>query len=160
MSPLVLMMAGLATAALAAYVAYRRGHARRMKNASPMLRSIPEALERARRTRRRVLVAWVAPGDEASETLLATLAGNDGLEPVLRRDFELVRIDAAPEDKPVMDHLAAKYGVAKLVVPTLLALDAEGKRVGALEGAAVRSGSPVESRAKIQTFAESTRPGG
>ncbi|HZV03318.1 MAG TPA: hypothetical protein VFF73_41825 [Planctomycetota bacterium] len=142
---------GVAAAGLVAYVAHLVGDSKRRKKGRPMLRSIPEALAKAHRGRRRVLVAFVRPGEKPSDELLAVFDGPD-LPSRLLAHFELVRIDAGRDDEDVVQHLAAKYGVAKLGFPSLLALSGEGEKLATLEGEL--------SLEKVLGLLESSRPGG
>lgn len=151
----VMLVGGVAAAGLVAYVAYRVGDARRRRTAGgrPTLRSIPEGLTRAKRARRRVLVAFVDPSEEPSKLLLEHIIRAPELDEALRH-FELVRIDASAEDRQVVGHLAAKYGLASLSVPSLLALESgKGEKVGALEGS---NATPD----KVGAFVAMVRPGG
>jgi hypothetical protein len=138
-------LGGLAAAGLVAYVAHLVGDRRRAKPGKAFLSSIPEGLARAKRGRRRLLVAFVAPGEAASTALLDQLA-------VSPRHFEIVKIDAPADGLEVVAHLAAKYGLPKLALPTLLVLDGAGEKIDALEGADVA--------AKLAPFIESVKPGG
>jgi hypothetical protein len=154
MNPITVLAIGIAVAGLVAYVAHLVGNARRMKG-TPLVRSIPEGIERARRGRRRILVAWVAPGDKDSDRLLEAMTTGE-LEQELRLGFELVRIDAPEADREVIQVLATKYGLEKLVVPSLLALDNEGKKIGALQGKdAFGDGASLND--KVRQFAEQAR---
>ncbi len=154
MNPLIVLAIGIALAGLVAYVAHLVGNARRMKG-SPLLRSIPEGIERARRGRRRILVAWVAPGDKDSDRLLEALTGE--LERELRVGFELVRIDAPDGDREVIQVLATKYGLEKLAVPSLLALDIAGKKIGALQGKDAFGDGAGSVGESVRRFAEQAR---
>jgi hypothetical protein len=160
MSPLgALIGGGLVTAGLVAYVAYQVGNSRRMGGVRPMLRSIPEALDRAKRSRRNVLVIFVQPEEASSDALLAAIQGAGGLEAELRRGFELVRIDSPEEDREVTDHLAAKYGIPRLEVPTVLALDAKSEKLGTLEGKD-KIGTGEKALEALRSFVVLVRPGG
>jgi len=150
----LIALGGVAAAGLVAYVAYLVGDKRRRRGRAgrATLSSIPEAIVRAKRGRRRVLVAFVDPADPPSQALAEHVLGATELAGALRH-FELVKIDAPADDRQVVSHLAGKYGLPKLVVPTLLALDIEGQKVSALEGSEAVP-------ARVGEFLAMVRPGG
>ncbi|MEZ0230619.1 MAG: hypothetical protein ACAI25_18505 [Planctomycetota bacterium] len=149
--PLV-VIGGLIIAGLVAYVAYLVGDKRRRKGGAgrPMLRSIQEGITRAKRGRRRVLVAFVEREHAGSKALFDHLALAPELDATLR-GIEIVKVEVLADDREVAAALARKYGLPSLAVPTLLALDEKGQKVGALEGAAAEP-------TKVEDFVKSIRP--
>jgi hypothetical protein len=154
-SPIYLaLFGGLSAAGLTVALAVRHANAKARKG-RPIGRSIPEAVERARRSKRRALVAFVTPGEAVSQRLLELLVEDEDMEARLK-GLELVRVDSAPDDLAVTAQIAAKYGVESLVVPTILVLDGAAAKVGALEGKALGDSEAV-IRERVVAFLGSVR---
>jgi hypothetical protein len=148
------LFGGLSAAGLTVALALRHANAKHSKG-RPIGRSIPEAIERARRSKRKALVAFVTPGEAVSQQLIKLLVEDEELGPRLK-GLELVRVDSAPDDLAVTALMAAKYGLESLVVPTILVLDGAAEKVGALEGKALGDSEAV-LRERVVTFLGSTR---
>lgn len=141
-----ILLAFFVAAAFVVLAAARRGDARRRKGARVVRRSIPDALEWARRRPGcRVLVEFRSGAD--GDAALSMLDEDQELRRSLAERFECVRIDASPDGHAAAAAIAAKYGERSLdpkKLPLVLVLDVAGKHQGSMPVA--KETTPVDMR--------------